>query len=572
MARGNVGGGRRDRNRHSRRPPAHRSKEGKHRSRNRSAASTPERDRRQSRLDSLLHIGVEDDPVWKFLPLVLVLAFVARSAIALSGDFVLHPDEIFQYLEPAHRLAFGHGLTYWEFFYGGRSWLVPGAVAGLLKLCDAVGLGQPFWYIGAVKLAFCASSVAIPASMYFFARRHFSEASARVALVAGAFWYELAGFAHKPMTEFVATVPLMALLAITVRPAIDGSRTIWQAAFLAVIAVAVRLQYAPIALLLLAVVLARTNRKALLTVCSSAFFLAVGAFDAITWDSSLFHSYLTNIRFNLVLSEMLSAQGTPYQFLLWLAIAGGGLSVLSIVLALPNIRRYGLLLGLIAMTVLVHSLQAHKEYRFVFAIIPLWLLVGSDIVTQLANGAGRRWVMQMAAAIFAVVSACGTANVLPRQDAVYQAWSNETGAVSFVRDHDPIFDVYRYLALEPSVKSVWQVDREYHQSPGYYYLHRGIPFYDLREGGNILGRDLEKIHSSVSHIVSGDPTTFVPGYSLDREFSGVRILRRDANDGDVQKWQGYTPVLVDSISRQIVEQINPGVPAPPEDKGFRFAD
>ena len=149
---------------------------------------------------------------------MLALAFVARAAIALSGDFVLHPDEIMQYLEPAHRLVFGNGVIYWEYFYGARSWLLPGLVAGVLALCEAVGLGQPLWYVGAVKLLFCAVSLVVPGGMYWFARRHFGEPAARVALLAGAFWYELAGFAHKPMTEFVATALLVGLLALCVRP------------------------------------------------------------------------------------------------------------------------------------------------------------------------------------------------------------------------------------------------------------------------------------------------------------------------------------------------------------------
>jgi hypothetical protein len=103
--------------------------------------------------DLLLHPASPDERPWKFLLSVLALAFVARAAIALSGDFVLHPDEIMQYLEPAHRLVFGNGAICWEYFYGARSWLVPGLVAGVLKLFDLVGLGQPFWYVGGVKLA-----------------------------------------------------------------------------------------------------------------------------------------------------------------------------------------------------------------------------------------------------------------------------------------------------------------------------------------------------------------------------------------------------------------------------------
>lgn len=108
---------------------------------------------------SLFHPRGPNEPTWKYLPLVLALGFIARATVALSTDFVLHPDEIMQYLEPAHLLAFGNGVSYWEYFYGARSWLVPGVVAGVLKLFDLIGLGEPVWYVGGVKLFFCAVSL-----------------------------------------------------------------------------------------------------------------------------------------------------------------------------------------------------------------------------------------------------------------------------------------------------------------------------------------------------------------------------------------------------------------------------
>ena len=55
----------------------------------------------------LLHPQTPDEPVWKFLWPVLAVAFAVRAAIALSGDFMLHPDEIMQYLEPAHDAVCG---------------------------------------------------------------------------------------------------------------------------------------------------------------------------------------------------------------------------------------------------------------------------------------------------------------------------------------------------------------------------------------------------------------------------------------------------------------------------------
>ena len=72
-----------------------------------SVALREPRDRGWARLRSalnaapgvLLHPQTPEQPVWKFLWPVLAVAFAVRAAIALSGDFMLHPDEIMQYLE-----------------------------------------------------------------------------------------------------------------------------------------------------------------------------------------------------------------------------------------------------------------------------------------------------------------------------------------------------------------------------------------------------------------------------------------------------------------------------------------
>ena len=529
-------------------------------------------------LAGLLRAAAPNDPPWKLLAPVLALAFAVRAAVALAGDFVLHPDEIMQYLEPAHRLAFGSGVVYWEYFYGARSWLVPGAVAGALGLFHAAGLGEPAWYVGGVELLFCAVSLAIPAGMYSFARRQFSEAAARIALVAGAFWYELAGFAHKPLTEFVATAPLLGLLALCASPSPDRRRVAWLAAVLAVLVAAIRIQYAPVAVVLLAIVFLRTRQKVLLALVAGAAVCVVGIFDALAWNGGLFHSYVTNVRFNLILGEMRAAESPAWQFLWWLALAGGGLSVLSLTAALRWPARYGLLLGLIAAVLLAHSVQAHKEYRFIFAVIPLWLLIAADLTARAAAwAAGRRAalgganrVTAAAAALFAIVSLAGVMNALPAQANVYRAWSQETGATGFLRSQDPIFAAYRYLARAPGVEAVWQVDRPYYNTPGYYYLHRAIPFYDAHTGRGI-NQDLATVSASVSHLVSELSGLAVPGYSLERTFGSVRILRRNAIETPVRRWRDYTPVIADEFVRGIMRQVDRGAPAPPANAGIRFA-
>ena len=143
--------------------------------------------------------------------------------------------------------------------------------------------------------------------------------------------------------------------------------------------------------------------------------------------------------------------------------------------------------------------------------------------------------------------------------------------MGFVRNQDPIFPAYRYLAGAPGVSGVWQVDYSYFNLPGYYYLHRKIPFYD-----EFTGRDLKRnpgmASSRVSHIVSADPDFSAPGYSLEREFGRVRILRRDRNEPAVRPWLDHAPVIVTNLDKRIMGRIDPGGPSPPADYGIRFAD
>ena len=547
-------------------------------------AAEPRSPRRGVLLDDLLHPRASDEPRWKLLPLVLGLAFAVRAAVALSGDFVLHPDEIMQYLEPAHRLAFGSGVVYWEYFYGARSWLVPGAVAGVLKLFDVVGLGEPFWYVGGVKLFFCVLSLAVPAGMYVFARRHFNEMAARVALLAGAFWYELACFAHKPMTEFVATGLMMVLLAFCIHPATNRLRTVWLVAFLAVLAAAIRVQYAPLALVLLGLVFLRTEKKWQMTVAVTAFFLAAGLFDMVTWnlaagsfgeaawERGLFHSYLTNIRVNFALGESWQAIHPAWQYLLWLLYAGAGLPLLCAAGALREPRRYGLLLSLIALVLLLHSLQTHKEYRFIFVVIPLWLLIGADLAVRFATGSGRRHLwLGAVTAVVAAVSLAGILEALPRQNRSYQGvYIRPPERLGFVGGQDPVFAVYRYLARTPGVAAVAHPDRSYFGTPGYYYLHRSIPFYDNKTL-DLVKKDLPAFSASVSHVVSASLGLALPGYSVEKEFGNIRIWRREDDEVQIRQWRSYVPII-DSSYAQVLRQLDPDAAAVPPDSGIQFAD
>ena len=62
---------------------------------------------------------------------LIVLGVVLRLVPTVFVPSINWGDEIFQTVEPAHRLVFGYGLVPWEFQLGMRSWLLPGVIAGL---------------------------------------------------------------------------------------------------------------------------------------------------------------------------------------------------------------------------------------------------------------------------------------------------------------------------------------------------------------------------------------------------------------------------------------------------------
>ena len=64
--------------------------------------------------------------------------FAFAVALVLRGR--THPDEVFQYLEPAHRAVYGYGEQAWEWREGIRNWFVPGLLTLVLRGLRAVAV------------------------------------------------------------------------------------------------------------------------------------------------------------------------------------------------------------------------------------------------------------------------------------------------------------------------------------------------------------------------------------------------------------------------------------------------
>src|SRR5262249_3481985 len=89
----------------------------------------------------------------------LVVAAMLRIWAAVSDHSIFWPDEIYQSIEPAHRLAFGNGLEAWEFRDGARSWLFPAVLAGVLRLGAFVGMHSGLALVVFVRIFMVALSL-----------------------------------------------------------------------------------------------------------------------------------------------------------------------------------------------------------------------------------------------------------------------------------------------------------------------------------------------------------------------------------------------------------------------------
>jgi hypothetical protein len=100
-----------------------------------------------------LHLAEHDtaSAVRPYLWGILALALAIRIAVIVAGPYILHADEVFQYYERVHRLAFGSGVIPWEFYDGARSWLVPGFLTPIMALARYVG-SDPIYYIDGIRI------------------------------------------------------------------------------------------------------------------------------------------------------------------------------------------------------------------------------------------------------------------------------------------------------------------------------------------------------------------------------------------------------------------------------------
>lgn len=321
----------------------------------------------------------------------LLAGLGVRVHSALTDAGIYWPDEIYQSIEPAHRLVFGYGMVAWEFIDGARNWALPGLLAGLLQLSKGLGGDTPFVYLPVVKTFFAVLSACTALGIYRLARTY--EATPLAASV-GAATFSLSAvtmyFGPRAMSEVVCALPAVFGLALTLQRE-ARARTLVLGASLLGLAVLARLQMGIFCIGALGILLGRrhfSNARLVFGILLVWAFL-FGLLDALTWGH-WFHSARQYLQFNLVegKSSMFGTDTADY----YARYAFSSMGVLALVMAWASLWASRKALGLFLIAVsffLLHTIIPHKELRFLYPVLPVFSALAAIGASRLPKNWNR---------------------------------------------------------------------------------------------------------------------------------------------------------------------------------------
>jgi phosphatidylinositol glycan class B len=148
---------------------------------------------------------------------LLLIAVALRIWAALTPGFH-HPDAIYQYLDPAHRLLTGNGIITWEWRDSIRSWMLPALLAPPLWVGEIV---EPDGSLPLIlpRIATAAASLGIVWAGWHIGCRH-SPLTAALAGFVAATWFELVFFAAETLAEPLAAAAIVPAIALITSPGI----------------------------------------------------------------------------------------------------------------------------------------------------------------------------------------------------------------------------------------------------------------------------------------------------------------------------------------------------------------
>ncbi|WP_338868245.1 glycosyltransferase family 39 protein [Myxococcus stipitatus] len=335
------------------------------------------------------------------------------AVVAVTQLGRIHPDEVFQALEPAYWRVHHYGVLAWEWRDGIRNWAVPGVLATFLKLASLLGITDPQGYRAMTALPQLALHVWSLWAVYRFTARRAGSVGGWLAVMLVGLYGPVIVFAGRPLAESFSTSFLLVAME-----ALDRREREVRAGLLggAALGLAVVTRY-PSAICVVAALLwllASRRWRMLLFTCLGGLVVAagLGLLDHLTWGSP-FHSFIAYVRFNVLSGAAAARFGADppsyylKPFLLGVPLWAWG----AVPLAFWAVKRkweVSLPLTCAALYTAVLLSTAHKEDRFLYPALVLGVLAAAaPVVTFITTRPfrGLRWGLSVAALVAGLASA-----------------------------------------------------------------------------------------------------------------------------------------------------------------------
>jgi hypothetical protein len=346
------------------------------------------------------------------LAAILVVGLTLRVCLAIAFPDIYHADEIFQTLEPAHRLVTGWGIVTWEWRNGIRSWLLPGILAGLMKLAGGRD-ADPHSYLVLITIVFSLTSLSIVAVAAAAGQRIAGITGLAIAGAASAGWYDLVYFGPKTLSDTAAANTLIIAVYLATIIATNNmsiTRRRWLVmllGFLLGLTFWLRFHLA-LALPLIAAWACRGKVKDLWVRLISGAMILLIAFGVTDWLTlgTPFQSVWKNVWINVVEGRSNTFGTDPVNwYVSELARSWRWAFVPILALAYAGARRLPLFALVSAIIIGSMSIVPHKEVRFIFPALALIIVlagVGTALIIErsliierlrlLLWPAGRGWL------------------------------------------------------------------------------------------------------------------------------------------------------------------------------------
>ena len=318
---------------------------------------------------------------WGLLALAVILRALNFSAFAMH-----HPDEVLQYLEPAHRLLTGDGIVTWEYRYGIRSWLLPWLLAGPMALGWAMG-GTALAGIVAARIAAALIGL-VPVIAAWHLGRRLSPTHGIIAMAAMAVWYEQIVFSTHLLTESLATSLFVGAAALVGKE--EGPWRVLAGGALLAFAVVLRFHYSVAAGVFVLLALTNDWKRWGWLIAGALPVVLLSSLVDVAMGQWPFQWVWTNVQMNLIEGRS-AAFGVQAPTFFLTAIWGqwGWLTIPLALLAVAAGKPHRPLLYAALFNLAVHGVIGHKEYRFIE-------LTSATVILLAAIGSvnASRWLEQ----------------------------------------------------------------------------------------------------------------------------------------------------------------------------------